>query len=145
MKRTRLIAGLLTLFAGFLGADSARGQDRAARPVEDQLESSVDSMISVLPEMEVRHRSIVAAADSIGALFIALSEGVEEVAHLTKNQEAGSLARAIHTLQESNVSFNLQYLQLQQKMQVESRRFTLLSNIMKTKHDTAKNVIQNIR
>ena len=27
----------------------------------------------------------------------------------------------------------------------ESRRFTLLSNIMKTKHDTAKNSISNVR
>ena len=145
MKRTRFISGLLILFAGFLGADSARGQGRAARPAEDQLVSSVDSMISILPEMEVRHRNVVAAADSIGALFGALSERVTEVAHLTRNQEAGALARAIHTLQESNVSFNLQYLQLQQRMQNESRRFTLLSNIMKTKHDTAKNVVQNIR
>ena len=44
-----------------------------------------------------------------------------------------------------SASFNLQYLQLQNKMQDESRRFTLLSNIMKTKHDTAKNAINNVR
>ena len=48
-------------------------------------------------------------------------------------------------MQEMNMSFNMQYLGLQQKMQDESRRFTLLSNIMKTKHDTAKNSISNIR
>jgi len=34
----------------------------------------------------------------------------------------------------------------QQKMQdEESRRLTLLSNIMRAKHDTAKNSISNIR
>ena len=48
-------------------------------------------------------------------------------------------------IQEMNMSFNMQYLHLQQKMQDESRRFTLLSNIMKTKQDTAKNSISNIR
>jgi hypothetical protein len=48
-------------------------------------------------------------------------------------------------MQEMNMSFNMQYLMLQQKMQDESRRFTLLSNIMKTKHDTAKNSVGNIR
>jgi hypothetical protein len=48
-------------------------------------------------------------------------------------------------MQEMNMSFNMQYLMLQQKMQDESRRFTLLSNIMKTKHDTAKNSISNVR
>jgi len=48
-------------------------------------------------------------------------------------------------MQEMNQSFNLQYLTLQQQMQDESRRFSLLSNIMKDKHDTAKNSISNLR
>ncbi len=42
-------------------------------------------------------------------------------------------------------SFNLQYLQLQQDMQQQNRQFTLVSNIMKVKHDTAKNAINNVR
>ena len=41
--------------------------------------------------------------------------------------------------------FNLQYLQLQQNMQNENRKFSALSNVMKTKHDTAKSMIQNVR
>ncbi|UCF43965.1 MAG: RHS repeat protein [Planctomycetota bacterium] len=45
----------------------------------------------------------------------------------------------------SNMSYNLQYLQLQNKMQRDNRQFTLISNIMKMKHDTAKNLINNIR
>ena len=49
------------------------------------------------------------------------------------------------TMQEMQMSFNLQYLELQQQMQDENRRFTMISNIMKTKHDTAKNSINNIR
>lgn len=48
-------------------------------------------------------------------------------------------------MQELNQSFNLQYLQLQQNMQNDNRQFTTLSNIMKTKHDTAKNSINNVR
>ncbi len=47
-------------------------------------------------------------------------------------------------MQELNQSFNLQYLGLQQNMQSENRQFTTLSNIMKTKHDTAKNAINNV-
>jgi len=42
-------------------------------------------------------------------------------------------------------SFNIQYLDLQKQMQDENRRYTLVSNIMKTKHDTAKSAINNIR
>ena len=43
------------------------------------------------------------------------------------------------------MSFNLQYLQLQSQMQNENRSYSMISNIMKTKHDTVKNSISNIR
>jgi len=52
---------------------------------------------------------------------------------------------ATREMQEMNMSFNMQYLSLQQKMQADNRQFSLLSNIMKTKHDTAKNAISNVR
>jgi hypothetical protein len=55
------------------------------------------------------------------------------------------LVQAIKQLEEMNQSFNMQYLGLPQQMQHESRRFSLVSNIMKTKHDTAKNSINNMR
>ena len=49
------------------------------------------------------------------------------------------------SMQEMMASFNLQYLQLQEKMQAENRSFTTVSNVMKTKHDTAKSSISNVR
>ncbi len=48
-------------------------------------------------------------------------------------------------MQEMMASFNLEYLQLQEKMQGENRSFSTISNVMKTKHDTAKSSITNIR
>lgn len=48
-------------------------------------------------------------------------------------------------MQEMMASFNLQYLQLQEKMQAENRSFSTISNVMKTKHDTAKASINNVR
>ena len=48
-------------------------------------------------------------------------------------------------MQEMMASFNLQYLQLQEKMQMENRSFSTISNVMKTKHDTAKSTINNVR
>lgn len=48
-------------------------------------------------------------------------------------------------MQEMMASFNLQYLQLQEKMQMENRSFSTISNVMKTKHDTAKASINNVR
>jgi DNA-directed RNA polymerase specialized sigma24 family protein len=54
-------------------------------------------------------------------------------------------AQSALDLQEAQMSFNLQYLQLQSQMQEENRSYASISAIMKTKHDTVKNSISNIR
>ena len=64
-------------------------------------------------------------------------------ARASGNQQA--LLDATKQMQETQMSFNLQYLQLQSQMQHENRSYTAISNIMKTKHDTVKNSISNIR
>ena len=78
----------------------------------------------------------MAANDTGGELSV---EQLETVAGGT------DLMSATKNMQEMNQSFNLQYLQLQQDMQSQNRQFTLVSNIMKVKHDTAKNAINNVR
>jgi hypothetical protein len=55
------------------------------------------------------------------------------------------LMQATLPMQELYESFNLEYLKLQRQMQSDNRQFTLMSNIMKVKHDTAKNAINNVR
>ena len=55
------------------------------------------------------------------------------------------MGNATRQMQETQMSFNLQYLQLQSQMQHENRSYTAISNIMKTKHDTIKNSISNVR
>jgi hypothetical protein len=56
----------------------------------------------------------------------------------------GDLLAATRTLQQEARTSNLQYLQLQESMQRESREFTALSNVMRVKHDSAKAAIANI-
>jgi hypothetical protein len=63
----------------------------------------------------------------------------------SSGSEQEALMQATKEMQEMNQSFNLEYLQLQQDMQNQNRQFTLVSNIMKTKHDTAKSAINNVR
>ena len=55
------------------------------------------------------------------------------------------MENATRKMQETQMSFNLQYLQLQSQMQHENRSYTAISNIMKAKHDTVKNSISNVR
>jgi hypothetical protein len=56
----------------------------------------------------------------------------------------GDLLEATRAMQQEAQAMNLQYLQLQERMQQESREFTTLSNVMKVKHDTARSAIGNI-
>jgi hypothetical protein len=56
-----------------------------------------------------------------------------------------TLLQATKPTQEVQMSFNMQFLQLQTSLQHENRVFTTVSNILKTKHDTVKNSINNIR
>ena len=56
----------------------------------------------------------------------------------------GDILEATRALQAEGRTANLQYLQLQENMQRESREFTALSNVMRVKHDSAKSAIGNI-
>jgi hypothetical protein len=55
------------------------------------------------------------------------------------------LFEAARNLQDSSFAYNMQYLQLQAAMQDRDRAFTAISNIMKARHENAKNSISNIR
>jgi signal transduction protein with GAF and PtsI domain len=61
-----------------------------------------------------------------------------------ESRSSGDMMEATRTLQQQAQSFNLEYLQLQEAMQRESREFTAVSNVMKVKHDSAKAAINNI-
>lgn len=56
-----------------------------------------------------------------------------------------ALLNATKAMKETQMSYNLQYLQLQSQMQSENRSYTAVSNIMKTKSDSVKNSINNVR
>jgi hypothetical protein len=48
-------------------------------------------------------------------------------------------------LQEAGVRSNLEVLQIQERISRENRVFSTLSNVMKARHETARNAIGNIR
>lgn len=119
-------------------------------------------------ENEVAVRNLRWASEDLGQHFADLDEHAADFARI--QAEFGSRAQAMHeqiqnflaniaalaenpvellaaarALQETHMSYNVQYLNLQQAMQAKNRSFTALSNVMKTKHETVKNAISNIR
>lgn len=52
---------------------------------------------------------------------------------------------AAKDMNELNMSFSMEYLALKTAMENENLSYTAVSSIMKTKHDTVKNSISNVR
>jgi len=88
--------------------------------------------------------ALTAAESQALASYAMAAAGSGAVSSATGSGGTSSLMSATQQMQEMQMSFNLQYLQLQNSMQNDNRQFTMVSNIMKTKHDTVKNTISNI-
>ena len=113
---------------------------------KNQLIRIVEELQSDLKRLDKSHENLRIAALQLDSLFDSLSKKVKEVGLLTQSGgDSSTLFQATKQMQEMNQSFNLQYLDLQKKMQDENRQFTLISNIMKKKHEAAREAINNIR
>lgn len=154
MKRMPVILAA-TVFCAVVFMSGGTSQSRNAALQKAGL--SADARAAILTvgddvrKLEKSHENYVKAAGELDSLYIKLLQKAREVSQLaveaqkTRGQALDKLFKATGEMQEMSQSFNLQYLSLQQNMQQENRQFTLVSNIMKTKHDTAKNAINNIR
>jgi hypothetical protein len=154
MKRIPIILAVAIIFVGALMSDGTN-QSRKAVPQKAGLTAEARTAILTvnddLKKLEKSHDGYVKAAGGLDGLYIKLLQKTREVSRLAaasekaKSSHPDKLYKAAREMQEMSQSFNLQYLDLQRNMQRENRQFTLVSNIMKTKHDTAKNAIDNIR
>jgi hypothetical protein len=64
---------------------------------------------------------------------------------MSSSSSSADLMSATQQMQETQMSFNLQYLMLQENMQNDSRQYTCLSNVMKARSKTIKAALSNIR
>ena len=136
MKRTLYLVPLL-LFALLFTPTVQTGWGQSDEKV--QLIRIVEELENDLKGLEKNHENLRVSALKLGSLFDSLSKKVEEAGQLAQSGgDTSALLQATKEMQEMNMSFNLQYLNLQKNMQDENRQFTMISNIMKTKHDTAK-------
>ncbi len=154
MKRIPVILAVGVIFVGvfLIGGTS---QSRKAVPQKPGLLADARAAILSVGDdarkLEKSHENYVQAVRDLDGLYIKLLQKAREVSRLAAGDEKArsprpdKLYKAIREMQEMSQSFNLQYLDLQRDMQNENRQFTLVSNIMKMKHDTAKSAINNIR
>ncbi|MFP3853873.1 MAG: hypothetical protein ACLFWD_06225 [Anaerolineales bacterium] len=98
------------------GQDAQRFAERIEKRLLPQIRQLITALHAFQPTMEKMERSVMKAD-------LALTKEIMQI----------------------NQRFSLDYLGLQQKMQQENREFNMLSNVMKSKHDSAKDAINNIR
>jgi ABC-type transporter Mla subunit MlaD len=122
-------------------------RDRTLARLADVTEDLRDD----LARLDEIHATLMDRQRELDARTTELTRAVQAVVRLGESDTSAAhpgvaqLLDAVRAMQETQMSFNLQYLQLQSQMQHENRSFTAISNIMKTKHDTVKNSIANIR
>lgn len=144
----RTVCGVLTLilFAAAMGVSEEAHQKANSSAARNDAVRALDDSAANLSELARIHANTVQLSEKMSAIYSALDKKISELGKLAQKPDSASqLVQAVKQMQETQMSFNLQYLQLQNSMQDENRQFTMVSNIMKTKHDTVKNSISNIR
>lgn len=112
-----------------------------ARGVQTALLAGANLLAPAAPAGIALAASVGAAAQAatgIGAdpATAALAGGLSGEAQLLAQQEA---------MRMRDRMFNLQYLELQRKVQEDQRQFQVVSNLLKTQHETVKTAINNLR
>ena len=106
----------------------------------------IDEAAAQLSQLDATHARMVETNEKMAELQSALNDRITGVCRTGTNKVSPpETAKALGELCQMSMKFNMQYLQLQSQMQNENRQYTTISNVMKTKHDTAKNSISNIR
>lgn len=132
MRAATLLVVAMASFGASASAQVARPPVLRASPA--QLQSTAE-----------QRWDAVLAADQAFTRALHSAVSAEISARRARGEDVSELIAEQARLQEMQMSFNLQYLQLQNNMQNENRQFTMISNIMKTRHDTVRNSISNVR
>jgi hypothetical protein len=106
------------------------------------------SVLSGVADVALVATSAVAPFIPGGQLVGMAAQGLSQL----KGQQPGGLAGGgpqdqvdkMWAMQKENQVFNMQYMQLQQHMQADNRNYSTMSNLMKSRHDTAKAAINNM-
>jgi hypothetical protein len=131
---------------------NSSAKDNALKALNDsednlaQLEKIHENTVQLFEKLSSLSSELAKKAGAVGKIA---GQNNGKNSGLSGAQSNGSssqdMMQATQQMQEAQMGFNLQYLQLQNQMQNENRQFTMVSNILKTKHDMAKNVIANIK
>jgi len=127
-------------------AGGARGsvsvtQDTTAK-AEQEKKGVFSKVLSGAADVALQATSAVAPALPGGGL---IKLGADKLYELKNGRGAtGGELDKMWQMQRESQMFNMQYMQLQQRIQADNRDFSAMSNLLKVRHDTAKAAINNM-
>ncbi len=100
--------------------------------------------------MDEIHQRLLQHFNELSSLYTTLAAQTSDGPTLGTSSGASGgseqdLMNATQQMQETQMGFNLQYLMLQENIQNDAREYAALSNLMKTKVDTMKNILDNTK
>ena len=144
MRTLRLLVLLVALPVAAAAQQPAGAKPRAMPPAAATLRPTLDSLGTDLTALQASHARAMQHLHQQGIIHRDLAARVAALPDPPPGTDP-ALADAVRALKREAVQLNRQFLGLQERVQEESRRFQTLSNVMKTRHDTAKNSIGNVR
>lgn len=140
----------IAAIAARLPGESQKKASRATK-LDPAAVKAINEVGGDLEELAESHSGLMRSVGALEDLYVKLSEKGREVSALaakargTRGDAGKRLLQAAREMEKMQQGFNIQYLDLQKRIAHENRRFSMVSNTMKNKHDTAKNAVNNVR
>ncbi len=144
MRIRCLLLLLVALPVAAVAQQPAGAKPRAAAPAAATIRPTLDSLGADLAALQASHARAMQHLHQQGLIHRDLAARVAALPDAPPGTDP-ALADAVRALKRDAAQWNRQFQGLQERVQEESRRFQTISNVMKTRHDTAKNAIGNVR
>lgn len=121
-------------------------RERPVAPIRSRIPARQAEAATVAPSESGFRRALERQGNNLGGSASSASAAPGQPTPPTTQAPASteSTASVEDTLSRTQ-KFNLYYLELQERIAAEQRRYTALSNVLRAQHETAKNAIGNIR
>jgi len=136
----------IVLFASAAPADTAPSLTKAdAVRLENEITEHMTEANGAVTRLAADVQKLSSLYSKLDEKAGALRKATAACANGCTASQGAALLAASKELEQSQLSFTAQYLALQNQIQNENRSYAAISSILKTKHDTVKNSISNIR
>lgn len=141
----------LILMIGALGTTMASQATRQSpgrlvtAPAANNPVAQIDDAGAQLRLLEASQGRTMDTVRKMTATQNALNDKIAAVCQLKARVAPAEATKAVAELCDTAAQSSQQMLALQMQMQNESRQFQTISNVMKARHDAAKNSISNVR